>query len=264
MTDPRTRGAAPTRTKNDTRNRADDREWIGLEEASRRLGVSPTTLRRWSDAGIVKAFVTPGGHRRFDADSVRTLLPGHPGRPTMEQLGETPERITRAYRRASDRNSLPWVGALDDRQRSAFRDHGQAVARDLLAALDASTETDRAAHLAGASETAAQYGVAAAARGIASSAMVQTFLQFRRPFLVDLAEVARRRGLDTTAATDLVLRASDAFDQMLAATMQAFDEAVIPGPRPKPARGGDRPTTLQLPAGEHVAIRPRRSGTGIR
>jgi excisionase family DNA binding protein len=233
------------------------RRWIGLEEASRLLGVSATTVRRWSDAGMVETFVTPGGHRRFDADSVRKLLPGRGGRPTMERLGETPERISRAYRRASERNALPWIGALDEGQRNAFREHGQAIARELLARLDAPTESDRAAHLAVASAAAAEYGVAAASRGVTPAATVQTFLQFRRPFLLELVSVARRRGLDVTATTDLVGRASDAVDELLVATMRGYEEAKSGSAQPLTARPErDHPLELPQSAGTPMGGRP--------
>ena len=199
------------------------RHWMTLEVASRMLGISATTLRRWSDTGLIETFVTPGGHRRFDAASVEALLPGSPARPTMERLGETSERMSRVYRKAGDRNSLPWVGGLDDAQRTAFREHGRLVAGELLAALDASTDSDRAAHIGAASDAAAQYGIAAAAQGLPASAMVEAFQRFRRPFLVELAGGARRRGLDTAAATDLVIRASDAFDSLLISTLKAYE-----------------------------------------
>ena len=226
------------------------RRWMGLEEASRLLGISATTLRRWSDAGLVETFVTPGGHRRFDAASVAALLPGVGAHPTMERLGETPERMSQVYRRASERRTLPWVDALDDSQRNAFREQGRIVASELLATLDASTESDRATHLATASETAAHYGIAAAARGIPVSATVETFLQFRRPFLLELAAGARRRGLDTSAATDLIARASDGFDQLLVATMLAYEESVASAKGSRGRRGAAAPRTggLELPA----------------
>jgi hypothetical protein len=215
------------------------RRWIGLEEASQLLGISATTLRRWSDAGLVETFVTPGGHRRFDSASVAALLPGVGGRPTMERMGETPERMSQVYRRSNERRALPWVDALDEAQRTAFREHGRIVAGELLASLDAATESDRAAHLATASETAAQYGTAAAARGLAASATVETFLRFRRPFLLELAAGARRRGLDVSAATDLIARASDGFDQVLVATMLAYEASgasvVTSGVVPRPS-----------------------------
>src|SRR5438270_484190 len=37
---------------------------LSLGEASRMLGTTPATLRRWADLGEVATFVTPGGHRR--------------------------------------------------------------------------------------------------------------------------------------------------------------------------------------------------------
>ncbi len=38
--------------------------------AAARLGVSTKTLERWLEAGKIKAFITPGGQRRYDLDSV--------------------------------------------------------------------------------------------------------------------------------------------------------------------------------------------------
>ena len=207
------------------------RRWVGPDEASGLLGISATTLRRWSDAGLVDTFVTPGGHRRFDVASVEALLPGARPRPTMERLGETSERISRAYRRSGGGRSIAWIGALDDSNRDAFRDRGREMAKQLLASLDAATDGDRDAHIAVASNLAAQYGTAAAARGVSASLAVETFLSFRRPFLLELAALTRRRALDTTTATGLLVRASDAFDRLLVSTMRGYEEAAgLTGP----------------------------------
>lgn len=39
--------------------------WLSLSAAAERLGVHPTTLRRWADNGDIAVMFTPGGHRRF-------------------------------------------------------------------------------------------------------------------------------------------------------------------------------------------------------
>jgi excisionase family DNA binding protein len=40
-------------------------QWLSLSAAADRLGVHPTTLRRWSDNGDITTMLTPGGHRRY-------------------------------------------------------------------------------------------------------------------------------------------------------------------------------------------------------
>ena len=42
-----------------------DPDWLSLGQASKRLGVTPSTIRKWSDQGQLPVFYTPGGHRRF-------------------------------------------------------------------------------------------------------------------------------------------------------------------------------------------------------
>jgi excisionase family DNA binding protein len=49
---------------------AQDSVWLTIGQAAERLGVHPTTLRRWADDGELPIMVTPGGHRRFAVDEV--------------------------------------------------------------------------------------------------------------------------------------------------------------------------------------------------
>jgi excisionase family DNA binding protein len=43
-------------------------------QAARHLGVSISTVRRWSDAGHLKVYRTPGGQRRFSAAALDEFL----------------------------------------------------------------------------------------------------------------------------------------------------------------------------------------------
>lgn len=42
-------------------------------EAAKRLKVSPITLRKWADSGLIEARVTMGGHRRYLSSEVERL-----------------------------------------------------------------------------------------------------------------------------------------------------------------------------------------------
>ena len=52
---------------------ADD-PWLPLGAASRLVGVSHDTLRRWADTGKVQSYQTPGGHRRFLRSSLEAMI----------------------------------------------------------------------------------------------------------------------------------------------------------------------------------------------
>ncbi len=47
---------------------------ISAGEAARRLGVSPITIQRWVEKGVIHAERTPGGHRRISITEVRRLI----------------------------------------------------------------------------------------------------------------------------------------------------------------------------------------------
>jgi len=49
---------------------------LGLttSEAARHLGVSLSTIRRWSDMGYLRGYRTPGGQRRFSIEQLDEFL----------------------------------------------------------------------------------------------------------------------------------------------------------------------------------------------
>ncbi len=201
------------------------------------LGVSPATLRRWSDAGRLRVFTTPGGHRRFSRSALERLLPADRSRrPSLGSAGLTPTRIARSYRRASRESlpELPWVLALTDDQRALFRERGQLLAAGLLQYLDAPDHESGALHLKEASGTAAEYGHVAKSLGLSLSQTVEGFLRFRSPFHHELVVAARRRGFDTAETTNLLEAAEQAMDRLLVATMNGHSMASVPHSRGSP------------------------------
>jgi excisionase family DNA binding protein len=212
-----------------------DPEWVTLTEACRLLGVSPSTIRRWGDTGMVRTFVTPGGHRRFSRGGLIALLPDQPSgnRPRLQELGETPSRMARGYRRAAEGSPgrIPWVMELDDAQRERLRSYGRGIVSSLIAALDADDPRRRDASLREAEDACTEYGRLAAREGLASVTTVDLFLRFRRPFIAELAALSRRRELDAAATTALITDATEALDNLLLATLRGWEAAASRGGR---------------------------------
>jgi excisionase family DNA binding protein len=51
-----------------------DSDWLTLGQAARYLGVAQSTIRKWSDSGRVRAFYTPGRHRRYRREDLDAFL----------------------------------------------------------------------------------------------------------------------------------------------------------------------------------------------
>ena len=58
--------------------------WLRVGDVADLLGVSPNTVRRWTDVGRIAAHRSPGGHRRYLAADVLALLPQGEGEGTAQ------------------------------------------------------------------------------------------------------------------------------------------------------------------------------------
>jgi excisionase family DNA binding protein len=213
-----------------TRTSAKDPGWVSLTEACTLLGVSPSTVRRWADTGMVRTYLTPGGHRRFSRVGLEALLPDKPTtRPSLGDLGETPGRMARGYRResADDTGRIPWIAELDDVRRERFRGYGRSIVTALVAALDSEDSTIRADRLREAEDACAEYGRVAGREGLGAPMTADLFLRFRRPFLGELAALARRREFDASATSTLMAEANTALDGLLLATLRGWESAAL-------------------------------------
>ncbi len=219
-----------------------------IHDASVLLGVTPATLRRWSNAGTIRAFTTPGGHRRFARSAVLGLLPPMSSdRPTIASPGETAESITRAYRRELCR-SARWptsIQALTHRGREPFRRCGRQLVRAIVGYLEGLGRDDATQQLAIAEAAATRYGQIAAINRVPLSETIELFVRFRAPFLHELGALARGRTLDVSDATGLLEAASDAIDRLLPAAVAGHEgtTATADAGEPEGAGKGPRPAS---------------------
>ena len=95
-----------------------------------------------------------------------------------------------------------------------FRERGMQLVGVLLAHLDAER-----GDLVVAERHANENGAEAAKFGASLSDTVEGFLRYRKPFIDQLAALARQRRLDTREATALLVDAESALDRLLVALM---------------------------------------------
>ena len=200
--------------------------WLSLGPASRMVGVDPDTLRRWADEGRVEAYVTPGGHRRFDRRAIEALVASRRSatRP-LTSLGASPERMARAYQRRYARNAAgvpASAGAAADRER--YRADGRRLVEALVAHLDADP-ADSAARERSEAEAGAlvdDLAVRVAGSGTSLTEAVGLFVTARQPFLAELSGLGRRRALDASRLAALFEQATGLLDRLLVRFVETY------------------------------------------
>lgn len=93
-----------------THNSQDDSQLVFTSsQAARYLGVSLATVRRWTDAGFLTGYRTPGGQRRFSREQLdgfiaslqRTDQRRSERSPSQESKTTTPQSRPRSIRRVA-------------------------------------------------------------------------------------------------------------------------------------------------------------------
>lgn len=199
-------------------------EWLTLSQASTRLGIADSTLRRWADSGQLASMTTLGGHRRFPRAVIEAMLPAvRTRRPSLTGAGASPQHIARAYRDA-ERPHEAWLEGMGEGQRREFRRRGRKLVALIVGCLEAADLEKARPWRAKAEAVAMEYGAAARDLRISLKDTVGGFLAFRRPLLAELAAAAPRRSLDSRESALLVLNAGTVLDELLLALMRGYSK----------------------------------------
>ena len=88
---------------------------LSIGEASQKLGVSEATLRQWTDEGKIKAFITPGGHRRYSRAELKKFISAHHKTLGVKDLVVELEDTVQIHREIgrTSLNTISWYSELD-------------------------------------------------------------------------------------------------------------------------------------------------------
>lgn len=164
-------------------------EWLSPREACRLLQVSEVALRQWADAGHLRVYRTPGGHRRFLRADLLALTrpPAAATTPPPTAPIPTPEKsenaaLRRIRRRLSQGEvaAQPWYQSLADSGRDRMRLFGRRLLSLLLQEPPPRKASGRWQEtLAEARLLGREYGAEMAERGVAMPDAVAAFIFFR-------------------------------------------------------------------------------------
>ena len=204
--------------------------WITLGQACKLLGVNESTLRRWADAGHVRSFRTPGGHRRFSEEDLRSLVSGHGAgaREPYTSLGQVAlSRIRRRLQRGRSQ-AAPWFSGLREEDRERLRPLGRRLVSLVSEYLTKGARRGRLAEEA--REIGHEYGKELARDGMTMRDFLEAFTFFRKSLDDTAMEVSQKSDLSAEEAVEVWELLSSLADQVLLAIAETFEEAGAKSP----------------------------------
>ena len=197
-------------------------DWLSLKAAADMLGVHPSTVRLWSDKGILPVHRTQGGHRRYRRSEV-ALWAQTAGEARSLQPENVMQAAARSIRLQISEGGLEaesWYQKLDESARATYRQSARTLFQGLMNSLSADGEAAASeAHFIG-------YDYASRARryGLNSADAAQAFLFFRKVLLESVIQVYQEANVPSGRAWGDMLRQINAFtDLILLHLLQTYE-----------------------------------------
>ncbi|HEY7268726.1 MAG TPA: helix-turn-helix domain-containing protein [Dehalococcoidia bacterium] len=196
--------------------------WVTLGRACEILGVDESTLRRWADAGRLRVYRTPGGHRRFSLGNLQELLNGD-GRGRNAQIGRMAfAKIRQELKRAKEKEG-GWYASLSQADREHFRELGRRLVEMVGEYMD--KRTRRPSLLDEAYDIGVAYGRILIGASLPLPNAVEAYIGFRKTMDETTHQASAREALPTEEALDACGQVHALGDQVLLGIAAAYESA---------------------------------------
>ncbi len=193
-------------------------EYISLKDAAEIIGVHPSTVRLWTDKGVLPAHRTVGGHRRYKRADVELWAENsRRGWLEPEAIMQSAVRNVRVRIAEGQLEAEEWYKKLDDQARAQYRQSAHSLFQGLMAYLSANGQE--------ASSEAHAVGFEYASRGhrynLSYVEAAQAFLFFRNTLIESVVQVYREANIPF----DELLHRMHAFtDEILVSLLQTYQK----------------------------------------
>ena len=194
-------------------------EWLSLSDAARLLGVHPSTVRLWSDKGVLPTHRTSGGHRRYRRDEV--LLWAKTAREVRvepENILHTAMKNVRVQIGEANLESEGWYQKLDENARRQYRESAHSLSQGLMTYLASESGDDFEAHAIG-----YEYASRARRYGLSEVDATRALLFFRNALIESVMKVYREANILSGKAWEDMLHKMHTFtDQILVSLLETY------------------------------------------
>lgn len=196
-------------------------EWLSLSDAAKVLGVHPSTVRLWSDKGILPTHKTQGGHRRYKRNEVALWAESNQRSQGVAPEGMMNEVVKNVRMQISEGRleAENWYQKLDEEARAQYRLSSRSLFHGLMQYI--ATEGKDAASEA----YAIGYEYASRARRYNLSYVDATkaFLFFRDALVSSVIKVYGDAKIPTSQASEMYSKIHLFTDEILISLLQTYE-----------------------------------------
>ncbi len=197
---------------------------LSISEASHLLGVSETALRQWTDEGKIKAFITPGGHRRYARTELKRFMSSQPRmlgiKDLVVELEDTAQRLRETSRTSLD--TTPWYRQLNEESREHLAHLGRQLLNLIIKYVTEPAKREGTTQLT--REVGHNLGETLAKLGLPLTDSVEAFLMHRDPIINAVTQMLKKREAFTGRIVEAIPMVGHVLDEALVALVSAHQQ----------------------------------------
>ena len=197
---------------------------ISISEASNLLGISEVTLRQWTDEGKIKAFITPGGHRRYSKEDLKKFMNSSQKVLGVRDLVIGLEESIHLHREIDKANisSTSWYNELDQQSQKHLAELGRHILDLIIRYINEPSKREELIKLA--RNAGRDFGEVLAKSGLPLTDSVEAFILHREPLMKVTTHLMRKRGALNRRVVESIPMVTQVMDEALMSLVAAHQQ----------------------------------------
>ncbi len=196
-------------------------EWLSLSDAAKILGVHPSTVRLWSDKGVLPTHKTQGGHRRYKSSEIALWAEASIKSPEIqtEQMMQEVIKNVRVQISEGRLQAETWYKKLDEDARAQYRMSSRSLFHGLMTYIATNgVEAESEAYAIG-----YEYASRAHRYSLSYVDAARAFLFFRNTLIESVITVYGNANVPSGQTADMFHKMHTFTDDILISLLQTYE-----------------------------------------
>jgi excisionase family DNA binding protein len=188
------------------------------------LGVSEPTLRQWTDEGKIRAFITPGGHRRYNKAELRSFTGKQQRVHGIKDLVTRIEDTPPLHRELAHTHfaATSWYGKLDAESQTHLAESGRQLLHLVTRYITEPLKQKEVEELA--RGIGSDFGEQVAKLGLSLTESLEAFMLHRNPVINAATDLMKRREALNERAVEALPLVTHIMDETLISLVAAYQQ----------------------------------------